>query len=60
MGFQPYVSNVPSARNIFWFRYDEIDLITFQRGIVLSTGFTLSGDRQEIIGLFCGHSASNQ
>ena len=45
---------MPSTRNIIvFFSYclDEIDFIGFQVGS-FSTGFTLSADRQEIVGYF--------
>ena len=34
--------------------------LVFSRGIVFSTGFALSADCQEFVGLLCGHSMSNQ
>ena len=59
--FRPYISNVLRARNIiFWFCLDQIDFIGFPRGIILSIGFALSADCQEIVGLLCGLAASNQ
>ena len=38
----------------------EIEFIGLHKGFVFSTGFTLSADRQAIVGLLCGCSASNQ
>ena len=42
------------------FCIDEVECFGFHKGFVFSTGFTLSGDRQAIIWLLCGRSASNQ
>ena len=55
------ILNVSSVRNVFFYlRLGEIDFIGFRRGIVFSTGFTLSADRQEIVRLLGGHFTSTQ